>query len=574
MGDFFQDGPRLGNQYDDDPLLREHLRRRLGPALAAELEPGLRRLGARAGGEMLALAQAAEAQPPRHVPYDPWGRRVDRIDVSPAWEALGRIAVEERIVAAGYDRGLGAAARVHQLARLYLYAPSSAIYACPLAMTDGAVRAIEVHGDAALKARALPRLLAADPAQAWTSGQWMTERTGGSDVSGTATVARRAADGYRLHGTKWFTSATTAEVAMTLARVEGAPEGSRGLSLFFVELRDEAGRLQGISVNRLKEKLGTRALPTAELTLDGAPATLVGAPGRGVRAIATLFNITRIYNAACAAGALRRGLALARDYARRRRAFGRPLAEQPLHLETLAALAVEAEAAFLLVFHVAELLGKEEAGTATAGEQACLRILTPVAKLYTAKQAIQGTSEVLESFGGAGYIEDTGLPALLRDAQVLAIWEGTTNVLALDVLRAIARDGALRPLLADVAARLGTVAAAPLAPGVARARGALERIAAHAAALAAAEPDAAEAGARRLGFALARTTMAALMLERADWAVGQGGGAAAVASALRFAGQELAPLAAPGPEERADSRRLALGEDQPAAAAAGGGAAT
>src|SRR5262249_39306737 len=160
-----------------------------------------------------------------------------------------------------------------------------------------------------------------------------------------------------------------------------------------------------------------------------------------------LLNITRSYNACCAVGFMRRGIALARDYARKRRVFGQRLADQALHLETLAALQVEYEAAFHLTFHLAELMGEEELGEAPAGETAVLRLLTPVVKLYTARQAIALASEVLEAFGGAGYVEDTGLPRLLRDAQVLSIWEGTTNVLSLDTLRAIEKDGAFEPFL-------------------------------------------------------------------------------------------------------------------------------
>src|SRR5262249_33858042 len=221
---------------------------------------------------------------------------------------------------------------------------------------------------------------------------------------------------YELYGTKWFTSATTSQMALTLARIEGAP-ANQGLSLFYLELRDEAGRMQNIRVHRLKDKLGTRALPTAELTLDGTPARLVGGEGHGVRKMAALLNITRTYNACCAVASMRRGIALARDYARRRRAFGKVLADHPLHTETLAALEVEYEAAFHLAFRAAELMGKEETGAATTQERAVLRMLTPIIKLYTARQAIASASEVLEAFGGAGYIEDTGLPRLLRDAQ-------------------------------------------------------------------------------------------------------------------------------------------------------------
>jgi alkylation response protein AidB-like acyl-CoA dehydrogenase len=509
--DFFQTPPRIGNQFDEDLLLRSFLRRKLPAPVHEEVEPDLRRLGARVAsdGDITALGDAAEAEPPRHVPYDAWGNRVDRIEVSAAWRALDRVSAEEGLVAIAYERRHGALSRIHQLAKLYLFGPSSAIYTCPLAMTDGAARAIELHGDADLKERAYRRLISRDPRRFWTSGQWMTERTGGSDVGPTSTVARREGSAWRLYGTKWFTSATTSQMAMTLARPEGAPEGSRGLGLFFVELHDAEGKLRGIRVHRLKDKLGTRALPTAELTLEGTPAVLVGGEGGGVRKIASLFNITRVANACSAAGYMRRGLALARDYSRKRLAFGKLLAEHPLHARTLDALEVELHAAFHLVFRTAELLGRDETGEASPGEQAVLRLLTPLAKLFTAKQAVASASEVLECFGGAGYVEETGLPRLLRDSQVLAIWEGTTNVLSLDVLRAIEKDGALEPFLADARTRLASVRAPELAPAVRRATEALGRVAlpGH------------EAEARQFAFGLTRAYAASLLLEHADWTI-------------------------------------------------------
>ena len=201
----------------------------------------------------------------------------------------------------------------------------------------------------------------------------MTERSGGSDVSGTETVARREGGMFRLYGEKWFTSATTSELALTLARIED----SRDLSLFLVRLRDEQGRKNNIRIERLKDKLGTRALPTAELLLEGTPARLIGGEGRGVKKIATMLNITRLYNACCAVGFMRRGLALARDYASRRHAFGKLLSEHPLHIETLASLQVGFEGSFHLVFFAAQLLGRDEVGTATVQERRILRLLTP-----------------------------------------------------------------------------------------------------------------------------------------------------------------------------------------------------
>lgn len=457
MRDFFQTPPKLGNQYEEDRVLKSYLEWKLPSSMLNEIQPELHHLGQRVIEDILKLGQEAEACPPRHIPYDPWGKRIDHIQVSPAWKELDKISAQEKLIAIGYERKHGAFSRIHQFAKLYLFHPSSAIYTCPLAMTDGAARALELHADESLKKHALPHLISSDPNFFWTSGQWMTERTGGSDVSGTSTIARPENSHFRLSGVKWFTSATTSQIAMTLARIEGAPEGSKGLSLFYLELRNQMGKLNGIRINRLKEKLGTRALPTAELTLENATALLVGEAGDGVKKISSLFNITRIYNACCAVGYMRRALALARDYATKRVAFGHTLSKHVLHLETLANMQMEFTAGFHLVFHAIELLGKDESGEATEKEQGVLRLLTPLVKLYTAKQAIALVSEALEAFGGAGYIEDTALPQLLRNAQVLSIWEGTTNILSLDALRAMHKENAAEFFLEDLYQRLGQI---------------------------------------------------------------------------------------------------------------------
>ncbi|HXY31428.1 MAG TPA: acyl-CoA dehydrogenase family protein [Gemmatimonadaceae bacterium] len=560
MTEFFQGGPQLGNQYDDDSLLQAYLRWRLPSAMRDEIEPGLRRLGARAATDILALGDAAEADPPRHVPFDAWGQRVDRIETSPAWQALDRISAEEGLVAIGYERRHGALSRIDQFARLYLFSPSSATYSCPLAMTDGAARCLELYGGAELTERMLPHLTSRDPARFWTSGQWMTERTGGSDVSLTSTIAARDGRGYRLHGTKWFTSATTAQVALTLARIEGAPSGSKGLSLFAIELRDADGMLRNIRVHRLKEKLGTRALPTAELSLEGTPAILVGEPGDGVRKIAALLNITRLYNACAAVAGMRRAIALARDYARRRNAFGKRLIDHPLHVRTLARLEVECEAGFHLVFRAIELLGKEEVGEATPSESAQLRLLTPVVKLYTGKQAVAVASEAIEAFGGVGYIEDSGLPRLLRDAQVLSIWEGTTNVLSLDVLRAMERADALEPLLADSCARLDRAKGQELAESVTRTRSAVERLRLLVRRSASASSDEREAGARSLSYGIARTAAAGLLLEHAAWRAQTDGDRRSGIVARRWCAGELLPPIDVGEAGRAEDRLL-MGPD-------------
>jgi acyl-CoA dehydrogenase len=286
-------------------------------------------------------------------------------------------------------------------------------------MTDGAARTLLAANNKRLIERAVPRLTSRDPAQAWTSGQWMTESTGGSDVGASLTRAQRDEQGqWRLYGKKWFTSAITSQMALTLGRPEGNGPGGSGLAMFYVETHDEAGRLNGLRVERLKDKLGTRKVPTAELLLDGARAELVADTRNGTRNIEPMLVVTRAWNSVTSVAFMRRALALARSYAGQRRAFGSMLDELPLHIDTLAGLEAETRGAFLLAFELVELMGRQEAGELSEQQRALMRLLTPIAKLVTAKQAVAVVSECIEAFGGAGYVEDTGLPALLRDTQV------------------------------------------------------------------------------------------------------------------------------------------------------------
>jgi alkylation response protein AidB-like acyl-CoA dehydrogenase len=529
---FFQDPPRPADGFAGDPLLVELVERLLPPEVRAEVEPELRHLGALAAGPLYEQQLAERALEPRHVPYDPWGRRVDRLELTPLWREAQALAARHGLVAIPYERRHGARSRVHQLAAIHALEPSLDVFSCPLAMSDGAARAILDAGNRVLADRAVPRLTSRDPARAWTSGQWMTERTGGSDVSRTETIARRDDGAWRLFGTKWFCSATTSEMALLLARPEGSGDGARPLALFYLETRGADGAPNGLEILRLKEKLGTRKLPTAEVALAGARAEPVAGLSGGVRAIAPMLTITRHWNAICACAGMQRAVSLARDYARRRVASGGPLARRPLHADTIAGLEAEREGALVLVARVAGLLGRAECGEAGEAEALLLRALVPLAKLCTGRQAVAIASEALECFGGAGYVEDTGLPRLLRDAQVLPIWEGTTNVLALDVLRALSAPGARDAL----AGELRRAAAAAREPGLRAPLEAAGRAVERALGwLAAADPARAEAGARRVALTLARALEAALLAEHAQWALDAGRGGRAAAAARRLA---------------------------------------
>jgi alkylation response protein AidB-like acyl-CoA dehydrogenase len=337
---FYQTPPELGNQYVADDVLRRYLRHTLPPDVLARVEPELREI-ADVATDLSRAALEERNDEPKLTQWNAWGHRVDHIEISPLWKRAAKIAAERGIVGTAYEKKSGAHSRVHQFALLYLIDRAWHVYSCPLAMTDGAARTLIASKNAALIDRAVPRLTSRDPDKAWTSGQWMTERTGGSDVAICETVAKKDGDQFRLYGTKWFSSATTSQMALTLGRPEGNPPGGSGLALFYVEMRRPDGSMNGIQVNRLKEKLGTRMVPTAELTLDGAIAIPVTGLTGGIKNITPMLSITRTWNAVCAVGGMRHGLALAKDYATRRVAFGAPLAEKPLHVDTLAMLEAE-----------------------------------------------------------------------------------------------------------------------------------------------------------------------------------------------------------------------------------------
>jgi alkylation response protein AidB-like acyl-CoA dehydrogenase len=532
--EFRQAPPTLGNQYDSDALLKEYLERVLPPGLRQRFEPEYRALGELNGGELYALSLGDLHNEPVHTQWDAWGNRIDDVEVTAVWKRAQAICAEHGMVAAGYDTELGAYARIHQHLLNYMVQASLDTYNCPLAMTDGAARTLLDSGNQALIDHALPRLLSRDPQTMWTSGQWMTERIGGSDVGQTETVARLDGDTWRLYGTKWFTSATTADMALTLARPEGNPPGGRGLAMFYLELRDEHGRLQNLHINRLKDKFGTRKLPTAELTLDGVVAQPVAGLENGVRNITPMLNITRTWNAVAAVLGMRRAVALMRDYADKREAFGAALIDKPLHIDTMADTIAEAQGAFLLAFRVVELLGRIEAGEATATEELVSRLLTPIGKLTTGKQAVAVASETLESFGGAGYVNDTGLARLLSDAQVLPIWEGTTNVLSLDTLRALRQEGVWEAFVGEVRSRFEGASDPRLERAVERGRAATQHASKWLSAVGS-ERELLEAGARRFAMTLGRVIELALLTDHAQWCLDHGKGERALAAALRFA---------------------------------------
>ncbi|MFI6225864.1 acyl-CoA dehydrogenase family protein [Micromonospora echinospora] len=533
MARFVQPVPAPADPYTGDPLLQSWLQRQLGPAGHAAAEGRLTELAADVTGPLRAAHADAEAHPPTLVRYDPWGARIDRVDTSAGWRAQRAAAARHAVVALPYldsARGeWGAAARVVQHALLHLYGAESATFSCPVAMADGAAALLSrPEVDRSVRDAWLPRLTATDPDVAVTSGQWMTEAQGGSDLSRSDTVARPAGDGsWRLTGEKWFCSAVDSAMAVALARPEGAGPGSRVLAPFLVpryaadsplaDGGDPTGCAPGVRIHRLKDKLGTRALPTAEVGLRDAYALPLGDPAQpGLVRAMTLVVVTRLHNAAAAVSGMRRGLAYARAYADARQVAGGRLVDSPLHKATLGTLGVDTAGAFVLAGHAFALFGRVEVG-ADPDAAAELRVVAPLAKLATGRLAVACASEYVEAFGGAGYVEDTGVPRLLRDAQVLPIWEGTTNVLALDVLRAVTREDAARPLLRRIAAAADT--ARSLSPALAHTLTAVTEELRDTFATITADPGGVEAvaGARAVALRAAYALTAALLVEHAAW---------------------------------------------------------
>jgi len=426
--------------WEASPDFRALCRRKLDAAAYAWAEPQLAAMGERAAADVAPRAAIADRFPPRLVTHDERGNRINRVEYHPAYRDMERIAYGSGMIAMKYqthDHSL--AAPLVGFALGYLFAMGEMGLYCPLCMTDGVARVLTRHGTPEQVTRVVSHLTATDRESLWTGGMFLTERAGGSDVGANETVARQADDGtWRLTGRKWFCSNVDAEAVLVTARPDGAPEGTRGLRTFLLLTRDHPG----VIIDRLKDKLGVRSMPTGEVTLADAPAEEVG----GFGAIADMLNLSRLYNAVASVAVIGRAIHEARWYVERREAFGRPVIEFPLVLETLADLEAEHVGALLLTFELVDALRLADAGDEEAAKR--LRILTPIVKAVTGKLAVPCVSEAMELVGGNGYIEDWPMPRLLRYAQVLPIWEGTTNILMLDALRVIRKEGSHELLLA------------------------------------------------------------------------------------------------------------------------------
>ncbi|MEV7736440.1 acyl-CoA dehydrogenase family protein [Streptomyces sp. NPDC088921] len=485
----------------DDPVLLEGLRRE-GAGWAEE---GIRRLGLRAGS---AEAQEWADQANRHEPvlrtHDRYGNRVDEVDFHPSWHHLMRTAVAEGLAGTPWSEDRPGA-HVARTAGGLVWGHTDAGHGCPTSMTYAAIPALRKEPELAKVYEPLltgreyePELRVPAEKRGLLAGMGMTEKQGGSDVRTNTTTATPTAESgvYTLRGHKWFTSAPMCDVFLVLAQAPG------GLSCLLVPRVLPDGGRNTFRIQRLKDKLGNRSNASSEPEFDGTVAWLVGPEGQGVKTIIEMVNCTRLDCVMMSATLMRRTLVEAGHHARHRSAFGARLVDQPLMRNVLADLALESEAATALTLRLAGAADRAVRGD--AGEQAFRRIATAVGKYWVTKRGPAFTGEALECLGGNGYVEDSGMPRHYREAPLLSIWEGSGNVNALDVLRALRRaPDTAQALFGELALAQGTDA--HLDAAVARLKDLLATTS--------------EAGARRLVEHMALTFQASLLVRHAPSAV-------------------------------------------------------
>ncbi|SES06333.1 acyl-CoA dehydrogenase family protein [Salisediminibacterium halotolerans] len=431
------------NFFTEDRTFCAMLKRMMDPELFNWAEGELSDLGSAAAGRIdERAAHTDNAGAPKLVKYDRFGEDQSYVWVNEGYRQTADDIYRRGIVAYPHREILELGRKgnyFYSFAQGYLLSQAEPGFYCPVTLTMATAYLLDSYGDDELKRRFLPHILSTGEKEIYEGGTFLTERQGGSDVGANETEALEAEDGsYRLYGEKYFASnAGRAEVAMVLARIAGSKPGTKGLSLFLVPWHHEDGTRNRLSIRRLKDKLGVKAVPSAEVELDGAKGYLVGTAEKGFYYMMEALNLSRISNAVASLGIMRRSYLESYTYAETRQAFAKPLIDYPMIQDTLTKMKIKLDAELYSVFHLIEeydLSFYYERKTSDS-ETAYLRLLIALIKAETADQSISFAHEAIEMHGGNGYIEDFVTPRLLRDAQVLTVWEGTSNILGLEVLR-------------------------------------------------------------------------------------------------------------------------------------------
>ncbi len=450
------------NFFEIDDSLQGLLRLYLPDSLREQLTPHYRRLGAVVGTRLDELAREADRHVPQLRARDRFGRDEDWIDFHPSYREMEKIGYAEFGIHCMSRRAgvFGLAEPVPPVGKYvfqYLFAQSEFALMCPISVTETTALLIERYGDQALKDRVLPGMLSQDMGAILKGAQFMTEKSGGSDVSGIELTARAEEGGWRLYGDKWFCSCADADVTLLLARPEGALPGNSGLALFALPRRLPDGSRNRYRVARLKDKLGSRSMASGEVVFEGALAWPLGQVGeganKGLKQMMDQVNMSRLSHGVRAAAMMRRCLNEALAVARNRVAFGGLLIEKPMVRRQLMKLLLPTEQSLSVAMFTAVQLEAGEAGDADAAQ--CARILTPLLKFRTARDNIRVATGAMEMRGGNGYIEDWVNSRLVRDAHLGVLWEGTSNINAIDIIRrAVAGAGAHRALAANLRAQI------------------------------------------------------------------------------------------------------------------------
>jgi len=397
-------------------------------------------VGELAGAEGIRLGFEANENPPRLRTHDRFGNRVDQVEFHPSWHRLMENSVAHAAHALPW-RSERPGAHAVRIAMSLTGGQVEAGHGCPITMTFAAIPALRAQPDVLdvwqprlTSTTYDPRDVPADEKAGALCGMGMTEKQGGSDVRTNATVATQVGDGWELVGHKWFTSAPMCDLFLVLAQVEGA-----GISCFAMPRWRPDGERNAFQLQRLKDKLGNRSNASSEIEFRGAWAQLVGEPGRGVPTIIEMVNHTRLDCVAGSAAGMRWAVSLATHHAAYRSAFGKLLIEQPLMTNVLADLCVESEAATLSAMRLARAYDERD--------DAFKRIATAVLKYWVCKRTAPHAAEALEVLGGNGYVEESGMPRLYREAPLNSVWEGSGNVMCLDVLRALLKEPEAAPAL-------------------------------------------------------------------------------------------------------------------------------
>lgn len=459
------------NFYLADQGLRDLLDVYLPADLGRHLTPHLERFGGLAANELDALARQADRHPPRLEPRDRFGRDVQSVEFHPAYRELERYAFGElglhamshRAGVLGWNRPLPMVAK-H--AFTFLFNQAEFGLGCPINVTDSAAYLVRRFGSPELKKRLLDRMLTQDVDRLWQGAQFMTEKEGGSDVGAATTRARREDGEWRLYGEKWFCSNVDADVMTLLARPEGAPEGSAGLGLFVMPKRLADGSPNRYRIVRLKDKLGTRSMASGEIVLEGAAAWPLGDLERGFAQMMEMVNHSRLSNGVKSAALMRRAVHDAGTVLNHRRVFGRPLRQMPLAQRQMLKLLLPSEQALSLWLFTADALDRAEGGPGRRrldpAAADVLRLATPVLKFRATRDARKVTADAMEMRGGCGYVEDFVNPRLVRDAHLGSIWEGTSNIVALDAIqRAVGRKGCAGALAGELHHRIDEAITVP-----------------------------------------------------------------------------------------------------------------